>query len=152
MTSTTELAWAAGLFEGEGSVRISKPAHRNWGSLNVDVPNTDEQIVRFFSERWYGSVHYHPGTGRRRGYWRWRSNALQAARFLTDIRPYVVTDRVATRIDHGLAFQAQKQRNRSDYEYGAAQWHFYWWMAELNFRGVRADDDACPDAESWRRR
>lgn len=131
-----ELAWAAGLFEGEGSVRISKPAARNWGSLNVDVPNTDEVLVRFFHERWGGSVSHHPAVLRRRGYWRWRIAAKQAATFLAAIRPYVVSERVAEKIDHGLAFQAQKQPNRSDEGYREDQWNAYWWMAHLNTRGA----------------
>lgn len=132
----TELAWAAGLFEGEGSVRISKPAARNWGSLNVDVPNTDEAIVRFFADRWGGSIHYSAPSGRRRGYWRWRCAAKQAAEFLVVIRPYIVSPRVAQKIDHGLEFQQQKRKS-SDESYRQDQWEAYWWMAELNVRGVQ---------------
>lgn len=131
-----ELAWAAGLFEGEGSVRISKPALRNWGSLCVDIPNTDLQIVEFFASRWVGSVKHYGESGRRREYWRWRSSSKNAAAFLADIRPYVQTDRVRERIGHALEFQAQKAQ-RSDYDYAEAQWTAYWWMAELNIRGVR---------------
>lgn len=132
-----ELSWAAGFFEGEGSVRISKPAARNWGSLAVDVPNTDEELVRWFAARWGGSVSEHRAVGRRRRYWRWRISSKQAAIFLRAIRPYVVSARVAQRIDHGLAFQEQKEQRRSDEEYRQAQWEAYWWMAELNARGVQ---------------
>ena len=131
-----DLAWAAGFFEGEGSVRISKPALRNWGSLCVDIPNTDESLVRFFGQ-WGGSVHFHPQQGRRRAYWRWRVSSRQAAAFLAEIRPYVRSERVLAKIDHGLAFQAQKQSNRSDEAYREDQWAAYWWMAELNARGVK---------------
>jgi hypothetical protein len=132
-----ELAWAAGLFEGEGSVRISKPAARNWGSLNVDVPNTDQSIVQFFYGRWGGSVREVPAQGNRRTYWRWRLAARQAVPFLEAIRPYLVTDRVRQRVDHGLAFQAQKRSRCSTESYREDQWNAYWWMAELNVRGVR---------------
>jgi hypothetical protein len=134
---TAELAWAAGFFEGEGSVRITKPALRNWGSLAVDVPNTDETLVRFFSERWGGSVHYQAAKGRRRGYWRWRCSAREAATFLREIRPFIVSPRVATRIDEGLEFQAQKRRGGHDEDYRREQWEAYWRMAELNVRGVQ---------------
>lgn len=132
-----ELAWAAGLFEGEGSISISKPTHRNWGHLMADVPNTDDQIVRFFVERWGGVVQHHPSRGRRRAYWRWRTASRQAAAFLRDIRPFVITDRVKGRIDHGVAFQEQKRPTCSTEDYREAQWAAYWWMAELNLRGVQ---------------
>jgi hypothetical protein len=132
-----ELAWAAGLFEGEGSVRISKPAFRNWGTLNVDVPNTDKEIVDFFAQRWAGSVHYTAAHARQREVWRWRCAARQAAAFLEEIRPFIRTSRVRERIEHGLAFQAQKVFHRSDEDYAADQWNAYWWMAELNVRGRR---------------
>lgn len=139
MTPDQELAWAAGLFEGEGSVRISKPALRNWGSLNVDVPNTDHEIIAFFADRWHGSVHHVEQQGRRREYWRWRCASLHAATFLRAIEPFVVTERVRGRIAHGLAFQDQKLKSRAarTEEYREAQWIAYWWMAELNLRGAR---------------
>lgn len=137
MTTKAELAWAAGFFEGEGSVRISKPTRRNWGSLLVDIPNTDPVLVHFFANRWAGSVSEHAAVGRRNRYWRWRCASLQAAAFLTAIRPYVISPRVAEKIDHGLAFQAQKRPRDSSEAYREAQWIAYWWMAELNVRGVR---------------
>lgn len=138
-TSLTGLAWAAGFFEGEGSVRVSRPAARNWGTLNVDVPNTDESVVRFFEQRWGGSVKHQPQGGRRRAVWRWRLAARQAVPFLEAIRPYLVSVKYRDRVDHALAFQAQKiatRANRSE-AYRQAQWEAYWWMAELNVRGVR---------------
>lgn len=105
-----ELAWAAGLFEGEGSVRISKPADRNWGSLNVDVPNTDREIVYFFADRWGGSVHYTEQKGRRKGYWRWRLSSKQAEKFLAAIKPFILTSRVQERINHALLFHSSKSK------------------------------------------
>ena len=132
-----ELAWVAGFFEGEGSVRISKPARRNLGSLTVDVPNTEVALIRPF-ERWGGSVsRYSPG-GRRKSYWRWRAAATEAEAFLRVIRPYVISEKVREKIDLGLAFQAQKVQgngSRGD-AYREAQWVAYRRMAELNVRGV----------------
>jgi len=161
-----ELAWAAGLFEGEGTVRINKPTKRNMGALIVSVTNTDRQIVDWFQTRWPG---YMKGvSGMRpdqRPAWAWVIAAHVAAGFLTSIRPYIVRDIVLERIDHGLQFQAGKTRracatgNRSR-KYAEAQWNAYWWMCELNKRGVRKpmpivdvseEPTTCPQAEQHRR-
>jgi hypothetical protein len=137
----SELAWAAGLFEGEGSVRISKPASRNLGSLIVSVVNTDRQVLDFFQERWPG--HMQPARGldptRQRPAWVWLTAALKAATFLRAIEPFLRTDRVREKAALGLWFQSQKRsgrENRTD-DYLEQQWVTYWQMAELNLRGVR---------------
>lgn len=138
-----ELAWAAGLFEGEGTVRINKPTKRNMGALIVSVVNTDMQVLQFFQDRWPGYMKRATGLGpRQRPAWVWVTAAHDAAAFLRAIRPYVVRDRVKERIDHGLDFQAGKSTSRAvnrTYEYAEAQWVAYWWMCELNKRGVQAD-------------
>lgn len=148
MIPQLELAWAAGLFEGEGSVRISKPAARNWGSLNVDVPNTDQKIVQFFATRFGGSTKHVPAKGKRRAYWRWRVASIEAAAFLTAIRPFVRTNRVREKIDVGLAYQRQKRASRFTEEYRQEQWEAYWWMRELNVRG---NDSNRPNASEHRK-
>lgn len=144
-----ELAWAAGLFEGEGTVRINKPGRRNWGHLAVSVVNTDRQVVEWFQSRWPGYMKV--ATGMRpsqRQAWVWVTAAKRAATFLAAIRPFVVRDRVRERIDHGLDFQAQKRvgvRAARDSQYAEDQWNAYWWMCELNVRGR-------PQAGDWRKR
>jgi hypothetical protein len=50
----TDLAWASGFFEGEGSILIRKPTLRNWGTLVVSVVNTDRVTVEWFHQRWRG--------------------------------------------------------------------------------------------------
>jgi len=140
-----ELAWAAGLFEGEGTIRISKPARRNWGTLGVSVVNTDREVVDYFQSRWPGYMKSATGLGpNRRPAWVWVIAARQAAAFLRDIRPFVVTARVLRKLDHGLWFQGQKRlgsyKALSPDEreaYRGDQWNAYWWMAELNTRGRR---------------
>lgn len=110
--------------------------HARAGARHDRTVRAPKALVRFFVERWAGSVHYVAERGRRRGYWRWRIAAQQAASFLRAIRPFIVSPRVAAKIDHGLDFQAQKAQRRSDEAYRAEQWHAYWYMAELNARGV----------------
>lgn len=140
--TAVELAWAAGLFEGEGTVRINKPSNnrKNCGSLLASVVNTDRQVLEFFQARWPGYMKSATGLGpRQKPAWVWVIAATKAAAFLRDIRPFVVRDRVRQRIDHGLYFQGQKRRGRgrSSPEYIEDQWNAYWWMCHLNERGVK---------------
>lgn len=137
-----ELAWAAGLFEGEGTVRINRPSQRNWGALVVSVVNTDKQIVDWFQTRWPGYMKAATGLKpQQRQAWVWVIAARQAIRFLQAIRPFVVRDKVREKIGHAIAFQEQKRadtRRMTDqerYAYAEDQWISYWWMAELNKRG-----------------
>ena len=66
-----ELAWAAGLFEGEGSISASS------GRLDVRVKMTDEPVVRRFAEVMdcgtvYGPYNYEYRDGsKRKPHWVW---------------------------------------------------------------------------------
>lgn len=148
-----ELAWAAGLFEGEGSVRINKATRRNLGHLIASVCNTDRQVIEFFQERW--PAYMKPATGLRpeqRPAWVWVIAARRAAAFLSQIQPYLQTDRVREKARVGLEFQQGKCYGRGyrlTDEYRVEQFNAYLWMKELNVRGR---DSTCPDAKEWRRR
>jgi hypothetical protein len=134
-----ELAWAAGLFEGEGSIRIGTVTPRNLGVLIATITSTDRETIDYFAERWPGKVG--AATGLRptqRRAWRWTIAARQAAAFLEDIEPYVVTARVREKLELGLAFQRQKlgrAGNRAP-GYADAQREFYGRMRALNVRGA----------------
>src|SRR5690242_14193138 len=49
-----ELAWAAGMFEGEGTVTISAAGRHGYTRPVVTLANTDRQVVDFFQARWPG--------------------------------------------------------------------------------------------------
>jgi hypothetical protein len=86
--SSFELAWAAGLFEGEGTVRINVPTRRNCGALLVSVVNTDREVIDFFQRRWPGYMKTaHRPSLRHRPAWVWVVAAHRAAAFLGAIRP-----------------------------------------------------------------
>lgn len=132
------LAWAAGMFEGEGSIRINIATKRSTGSLMVDMVNTDPEVIAFYQTRWPGHMRWVAGSGNRRDFYRWRIAATVAARFLNDIMPYLRTHRVREKALLALDYQAQKSKlstvNRSP-EYGERQLWFYDRMAALNRRG-----------------
>ncbi len=136
--SVAELAWGAGMFEGEGSVRINVATTHNNGALLVDLVNTDETLVRWFSDRFGGSVRHGKLRGNRRPYWRWRAASLLAASFLRAIYPYVKGEK-RERVALALEFQAQKVSgwgNRAA-AYAARQRDYYERMKRLNHRGAR---------------
>jgi hypothetical protein len=96
-------AWAAGLFEGEGTVTVSKNKRKAYGTfkynynLRAFVTNTDKQIIRVFDwcGCWLGTVHE---VGQGNGFnikpcYRWVVCGKQAAQFLRDIQPYLKTDK-----------------------------------------------------------
>lgn len=133
-----EMAWAAGLFEGEGSVMIRRPGNRHLGVLTVSVVNTDTQIVAFFQERWPG--YCKRATGQRpeqRPAWVWLIAARQAAAFLDDITPYLRSDRVRRKAALALEFQDARRWGARGEAYRAASWDYYRQMLALNQRGVK---------------
>lgn len=81
------LAWAAGVFEGEGSAIIIRANHTTRVYLGLELHMTDEDIVRRFSEVvGIGSVrgpyeyaHFKPR-------WKWRASGAPAIELVTDER------------------------------------------------------------------
>lgn len=144
----TELAFAAGLLEGEGTIRLNRPTKRNKGALLVSCVNTDRELISFLQDRWPG--YCKPATGLRSGQrpaFVWVIAALKALSFLEEIEPYVVTHRMRERIRTARWWQTIKAkhwryRTEDDFEESFNCWH---WMAELNRRGT------CPNADEHRR-
>jgi hypothetical protein len=136
--SELELAWAAGLFEGEGTISINKAHTKTLGMLRCMVGNTDKEIVDFFLQRWGGHWHEVKASGHKRTAWKWSVAAKKAARFIADIAPYLRTTRVKEKAALGLEYQAQKSLRywvRRSNEYRATQLSYYIRMKELNVRG-----------------
>src|SRR5215475_14007114 len=136
-----ELAYAAGMFEGEGSIRINKPTRSNKGHLICTVANTDIQILLFYQERWPGCLAKKTGIGpNRKEAWVWTCASRKAEAFVKDIFPFLRTERVKTKALLGLEFQAQKQMftrwNRAPEEYLNRQWEYFEEMKRLNKRGL----------------
>jgi|SRR5216684_3094975 len=132
-----ELAWQAGMFEGEGSVRINSRTVRNMGSLLADMVNVQPEVTRVFADAWGGYHRLVRMQPPRRDHYRWRLASLQAAAFLRAIQPYLHTAVYRERVALGLEYQAQKiggPRNRTE-EYAARQQNYYLRMKALNQRG-----------------
>jgi hypothetical protein len=138
-------AWAAGFFEGEGTVTIANNRVGIYTRIVVKISNTDIECLGFFQDRWpAGSIRLlHAATDKRRPAWEWRLQSGRAEKFLRDIRPYVRSKRVQTKIR--LALKVQKNRygvgrptrpRMPPAEYHALHAEFRAQMRELNRRGV----------------
>lgn len=109
-----ELAYAAGFFDGEGSVTIAarKPYGRSVSphhNLLLQTANTDRPLLIWFQEKWGGSLidqrnnHYNP---RCRPCWSWKINGWPAVRFLHQVLPFLRSKRVQA--DLALAFYYER--------------------------------------------
>jgi hypothetical protein len=140
MTLTeVELAWAAGLFEGEGAIKIDR-ASAYQCRLMVALRMTDLDIVCFFHERWGGSFGPHKVRPECRPQWSWAVVSRMAGAFLEDVSPYFRSPRVREKAAVALAFQGQKRagnRTASEFnQYRSEQWAYWAEMRDLNRRGV----------------
>lgn len=95
-TSETERAYAAGLIDGEGCIRIchrfQKRTHVSeqfWMSVQVNATSSD--MIDYLHSRWGGSkAELDSSQPNRRRIYRWVITSKQAAQFLEDIYPFLV--------------------------------------------------------------
>lgn len=96
--SVEDLAYAAGIIDGEGYIGITvleKDKRRSGRSpafqLVVNVGMADPEVVFWLREQFAGNVHsYAPGKyGTKRGVHHWRLTGRRAAAFCSLIRPYL---------------------------------------------------------------
>lgn len=92
-TSTELLAWAAGLFEGEGSITA------NDTRLILSVRNGDLEVLEFFEETVQAGTIYGPYTwtsdgARRKPFWTWVAAAEEAFEVLGMLAPWLSSRRL----------------------------------------------------------
>ena len=95
-----DFVYAAGLFDGEGSISLVKHRVSRWHSPQVSVASTDYEICEWFQTRFGGSiVTKQPRMPNHSLSWDWRLTDRRALNFLQKIRPYLVIERKIRRID-----------------------------------------------------
>lgn len=91
-------AWAAGMFEGEGTVTITRSGRRGYTRPLVVLTSTDRSVIDFFNERWPGCVKTYQPRGNARVAHVWTLNVRPAIRdFLLHLLPHLRTERVRTK-------------------------------------------------------
>lgn len=79
MATKAEVAWAAGLFEGEGCFTISHDRKQKTQQCRVKLNSTDEDVVRkFFAVMQVGSVvRVRPTQRHHKVQWQWSASRLE---------------------------------------------------------------------------
>lgn len=88
MPAETDLAWAAGIFDGEGCLTLVPTPKRRRFAVRVAVGQKYSPVVKRLREIFGGDVGQY-GTGRHRQ-WRWKVENLAAESVLQQVRPYLV--------------------------------------------------------------
>ncbi len=95
-----EIAYAAGLFDGEGSVSLVCHRSNRSHSPQVAVASNDREVLAWLQKRWGGSiVTKQPRKVTHSVSYDWRLTDRRALAFLRLIRPFLVIKRKVRRID-----------------------------------------------------
>ena len=106
----TDLAYFAGIFDGEGCIIIRK-GRSGYHTAMATLTNTNEWICRQFQFSFGGSVYMRSPQGdRRQAIWAWSVEAQKAQGFLEIIVPYLKLKRAQAEIAIGFAKRVHKQR------------------------------------------
>src|SRR5262249_32850158 len=93
MLTEAEKAYAAGLFDGEGSILIDKPRPSKGHTLWVQLTMRESVGVAWLQERWPGSLRLatrRPKAREAFAYWYWCWYTSAAAAFLSDVLAYLL--------------------------------------------------------------
>lgn len=85
-------AYAAGLFDGEGTISIHKEVFRSGNTgyrLRVRMANTDRDVLEWMRTHFNGSVNQHKQVKCHKPYWEWVIGSAEAERFIRKIYPYL---------------------------------------------------------------
>ena len=108
----TDIAYMAGIFDGEGSITIAKrPATPKWNPcyyLKVNIGMANEYIPKLFQFYFGGSIYrYEPRGLSKLPLWNLKLTTRQATELLSVLLPYLKLKRNEAEL--AIAFQAKKQ-------------------------------------------
>ncbi len=115
MTDKEQLAYFAGLFDGEGCIYISRQKQGKYTThiLKARIYNLDLRPLRMAKRLYDGTLSF----ARKEDYrnqWYWEVGARKAVKFLKDILPYSIIKK--DEIEVGLEFQkANSELHKSSY-------------------------------------
>lgn len=112
-----ELAYLAGLFDGEGCVSIVHHRRKNrkggamYHELYIGIANTYWPVIDWVHKSLgYGTIHKKRAAGMpgaRKDIWYWETANRKAEQFLALIRPYLKIK--VAQAEEGLAFRARRE-------------------------------------------
>jgi len=140
MPPKAERVWAAGHFEGEGTITIVSGGSNSLPIPRVSLVSTDKSVIDFFHDRWPGylrscipkSVN---GLAREAFIWQLKANDAVEG-FILDIQPYLQTERVRTKADLILEDIRERVQLRRTDEVVQRRWERMARMRALNRRGI----------------
>jgi len=110
-----ELAYAAGLFDGEGCVSINKTSAKNYKrngfQLRCSISITHEATSQLFANNFGGTHKLIQRKSGGRDYWQWVIVARQARDFLIPLQPYLQIKKEVASI--GIEFQNYRDNNQA---------------------------------------
>jgi hypothetical protein len=141
--SHLDCAYAAGFFDGEGTVSIARTFRSDCVDpafvLTASAAQVALEPLLFLQNRWGGSICRRPAKPPRQEYFNWQCHANVAAEFLLDLLPYLILKR--ERAILGIRFQDEKAgqgRNRGDRGRALVFEQFYRELRAMN--GSRPND------------
>jgi hypothetical protein len=120
MNRQEKLIYAAGLFDGEGSIsiavdlsRLKKKRSSPHFAAQVHIAMIDRCGIEIFPELFGGNISYQkPRTKMRHGLYRWQASTKNASKIIKEMLPYLRVKRPQAEIL--LEFQKIKDRPRSE--------------------------------------
>lgn len=98
-----ELAWAAGHFEGEGTISISAERRNGYARPLASLASTDREVIELFSAWWPTSIAGKKPripTANARPVYRWEINSASKVRaFIDQIGQYLRTERCRAKFE-----------------------------------------------------
>jgi len=117
----TELAYTAGIVDGEGSISIRRNKDKAYRAgfgymISVDVANKEEWLIKWLNFAHGGSTCLHRRKARWiernwQDYWSWQISGPQAAEFLRSILPHLNIKRPQAEL--AIKFQEEKEVRKS---------------------------------------
>jgi hypothetical protein len=101
--SEIDLSWAAGHFEGEGTISISSGRRKGYARPLASLCSTDQQVIALFDLWWPSSmagIAPRVPTENSRPVYRWGINsAVKVRAFIDQLSPFLRTDRCKQKFD-----------------------------------------------------
>ena len=157
MLEQTDLAYIAGIIDGEGNIsliaaRVKRPVPKSGPArpeartaqydasgtrlrhfLGVGVGMTDELIPMMLKNAFGGSIYYYENRPGWKGIWRWLITSNKALAFLRAIQPYLRLKVAQAEI--AIQFQEARHPNRLTPEQRTVDQQLWEVMHSLNLRG-----------------